>query len=227
MTNMFYKQFMLFQDLNEEELKLIEDISILRTYPKKATIFNEGSDKEAVYFIQEGLVKTYKTDENGHEHIVSFLKTGEMFPHTGLFNQSPYPATAETIVETKLSAIPIQKFEGLVMRMPSIALKMMCVMGDKIKELQDKLQMLSEQDVKHRILSFLLILVDQHGETDKSEIMIKLPVTHQEFANCIGTTRETVNRFLNQLSKEGLLSVDRNGIIVKDVEALKLLREPK
>jgi len=228
MTNTsLLKQFMLFQDLNDEELLHVNEIAITRRYPKKTAVFTEGSEKEAIYLIQDGLVKTYKTDENGHEHIVSFLKKGEMFPHTGLFNASPYPATAETIVESQLIAIPVRKFEGLVMRMPSIALKIMCVMGDKIKELQEKLQMLSEQDIKNRILSFLLLLAEQHGHTKESEITIFLPVTHQEIANCVGSTRETVNRFLNQLNKEDLLEVDRSRIIVKDLQALKLLRESK
>ena len=223
----FFKELMLFQDLNNEELMQVNEIASARLVAKKFTIFNEGSHKEAVYFIQEGLVKTYKTDENGHEQIVSFLKAGDMFPHTGLFNASPYPATAESIVETTLIIIPIALFEGLVMRMPSIAIKMMRVMGDKIKELQEKLQMLSEQDVKHRILSFLLLLAEQHGQSKANIITINLPVTHQEFANCVGTTRESVNRLLNQLSKDSLIEVERNRIIVKDLEALKLLRELK
>lgn len=223
----FFKNLLLFQDLNEEELLQVNEIASTRLAAKKSTIFIEGSHKEAVYFIQKGLVKTYKTDENGHEQIVSFLKVGDMFPHTGLFNASPYPATAEAIVETTLIVIPIAKFEGLVMSMPSIAIKMMRVMGDKIKELQEKLQMLSEQDVKHRILSFLLLLAEQHGQSKANIITINLPVTHKEFANCVGTTRESVNRLLNQLSKENLIEVGRNRIIVKDLEALKLLREPK
>ena len=218
---------MLFQDLNEEELMQVQEIASSRLLAKKSTIFTEGSPKEAVYFIQEGLVKAYKTDESGHEQIVSFLKIGDMFPHTGLFNASPYPATAESIIETTLIVIPIAKFEGLVMRMPMIAIKMMRVMGDKIKELQEKLQMLSEQDVKHRILSFLLLLAEQHGLSKANIITINLPVTHQEFANCVGTTRESVNRLLNQLSKDRLIEVERNRIIVNDLEALKLLREFK
>ena len=223
----FLQRLMLFQDLNDDELLQVQEIASSRLVVKKSTIFTEGSPKEAVYFIQEGLVKAYKTDESGHEQIVSFLKAGDMFPHTGLFNASPYPATAESIIETALIVIPIAKFEGLVMRMPSIAIKMMRVMGDKIKELQEKLQMLSEQDVKHRILSFLLLLAEQHGLSKANIITINLPVTHQEFANCVGTTRESVNRLLNQLSKDGLIEVERNRIIVNDLEALKLLREFK
>jgi len=226
-TIQFLKSFTLFQDLNEEELMKVKEIIVPRLVEKKSIIFTEGSEKQAVYIIKEGLVKTYKIDEGGHEQIVSFLKAGDMFPHTGLFNANPYPATAEAIVRASLLVIPISNFEGLVISMPSIAIKMMRVMGDKIKELQEKLQMLSEQDVKHRILSFLLLLAEQHGLNKANSITINLPVTHQEFANCVGTTRETVNRLLNHLSKDGLIVLERNCIIVKDLEALKQLRELK
>ncbi|CAG7641690.1 Anaerobic regulatory protein [Paenibacillus solanacearum] len=223
-TFAFLQQVPLFHDLNHQELERVEEITISRTVSKRSTIFAEGSEKEAVFFIETGLVKTFKTDENGHEQIVSFLKPGDMFPHTGLFNPNPYPATAEAIVETHLLAIPVRQFERLVTNTPSIAIKMMRVMGDKIRELQEKLQVLSGQDVKHRVLSFLLLLAEQHGDSKTNKITINLPVTHQEFANSVGTTRETINRLLNQFSKEALLEVDRNRIVINDLEALKQQR---
>lgn len=225
-TVAFLRRMPLFHDLSEQELERVEEIAISRFVSKRSAIFTEGSEKEAVYFIQDGLVKTYKTDENGHEQIVSLLRTGDMFPHTGLFNPNPYPATAETIVDTHLLAIPVRSFERLVMNTPSIAIKMMRVMGDKIKELQDRLQVLTGQDVKHRALFFLLQLAEQHGDPQKNNITIHLPITHQEFANAIGTTRETINRLLNQFAKEKLLKVDRNRIVIMDWEALKRHKEP-
>lgn len=226
-ASVFLQQVPLFHDLNIQELERVEEITISRFVSKKSTIFTEGSEKEAIFFIQDGLVKTYKTDENGHEQIVSFLKTGDMFPHTGFFNQNPYPATAEAIVDANLLAIPVRLFERLMMDTPSIAIKMMRVMGDKIRELQEKLQVLSGQDVKHRLLSFLLLLAEQHGNTKANKITINMPMTHQEFANSVGTTRETVNRLLNQLNKEQLLEVDRNRIVILDIEALKEQRDLK
>lgn len=223
----FLQQVPLFHDLNAQELERIEDISISRFAARKSTIFLEGSEKEAVYFIRNGGVKTYKTDENGHEQIVSFLKNGDMFPHTGFFNQTPYPATAEAIVDTHLFAIPVRAFEQLMLATPSIAVKMMRVMGDKIRDLQEKLQVLSGQDVRHRLLSFLLQLAEYHGDVRGSKIVINLPMTHQEIASTIGTTRETVNRLLNQFSKESLLKFERNRIVIMDLEALKRQKELK
>ncbi|PYE51235.1 Crp/Fnr family transcriptional regulator [Paenibacillus barcinonensis] len=221
----FLQQFPIFQDLSQEELKQVEEIVIDRSMNRKTVIFSEGSEKEAVFFIRSGIVKTYKTDENGQEQIVSFLKTGDMFPHTGFFNTHPYPATAVAITASSLLAIPVRHFERLMLSTPSISIKIMRVLGDKIRELQDKLQVLSGQDVRNRVLSFLLLLAEQHGQQHKDKIVINLPMTHQEFASSIGTTRETANRLLNHLAKHELLEVDRSRIIIHDLQSLKELRD--
>lgn len=221
----FLRQVPLFHDLSQQEMDRVLEIANPRFMSKKAIIFHEGSEKEAVYFIQDGLVKTYKTDENGHEQIVAFLKTGDMFPHAGFFNHRPYPATAEAITDTHLVAIPVHTFELLLMHTPSIAVKMMRVMGDKIMELQETIQSLSGQGVRRRVLSFLIRLAEQHGTVSGSRVTIDLPMTHQEIANSVGTTRETINRVLNQLTKENLLIMDRNHIVINDLEAIKEQRD--
>ncbi|PZD95742.1 Crp/Fnr family transcriptional regulator [Paenibacillus sambharensis] len=219
------QQVPMFRDLSEDELEQLSWYAISRTYKKKSVIFSEGTDKEAVFFIQSGLVKTFKTDENGHEHIVSFLKKGDMFPHTGLFNPHPYPATAETIVPTVLLALPVKPFEQFLMQSTGVAIKIMRVMSEKLHELQGKLQELTGQDVQNRGQLFLLKLAENYGRETDGHIHIKIPMTHQDMASAIGTTRETVNRLLNQLRKEGILETSRSGFIVHDLEALKQWRE--
>lgn len=211
----------MFRDLNQEELEQIWGISIPRSYRKRTIVFTEGSDKEAVYFIQDGLVKAFKTDENGNEHIVSFLKTGDMFPHTGFFNQNPYPATAEVIVDTQLLAIPVRSFEQLLTNIPAISIKLLRAMSEKIRELQGKLQELTGNDVQDRGLLFLIKLAENYGTLRNGSVHIDVPMTNQEFADTIGSTRETVNRLINQLRKGNILETNRNGYIILDYEALK------
>jgi CRP/FNR family cyclic AMP-dependent transcriptional regulator len=215
------KRVPLFHDLNVQELARVTEITIPRFFNKKSVIFTEGSDKEAVFFITGGLVKVFKTDENGHEQIVSFLKTGDMFPHIGFFSKDPYPATAEAIVDTYLLAIPECLFEHLLLDTPTIAIKVLRVMGARIKDLLEKLQEFTGQGVNHRALSFLLKLAEHHGDKKGNAVFIDLPMTHQEFANAVGTTRETINRLLNQLRKENLIKTERTRITIYDIEALK------
>jgi CRP/FNR family transcriptional regulator, cyclic AMP receptor protein len=220
-TSKVLRRVPMFRDLSEEEMEGLSRITIERTYRKKTVIFHEGQEKEAVFFIKDGMVKTFKTDENGHEHIVSFLKTGDMFPHTGLFHQDPYPATAESIVDTILLAMPVKPFEQLLMSTPVIAVKIMRAMSDKIRELQEKLQELTGHDVQDRGQSFLLKLSEHYGKVKNGEVHIEIPMTHQDIASTIGTTRETVNRLLNQLRKEGIVDTDRSGFVIHDIEALR------
>ncbi|HUC91685.1 MAG TPA: Crp/Fnr family transcriptional regulator [Paenibacillus sp.] len=219
------RQVPLFRDLTAEEMEELSLFAIGRSYRKKSVIFNEGGDKEAVYFIQTGLVKTYKTDENGHQHIVSFLKKGDMFPHTGLFNSNPYPATAEAIVPAVLIALPVRPFEQFLSSRPGVAIKIMSVLSEKINELQKKLQELTGQDVQNRGQMFLIKLAENYGKEVDGQIRISIPMTHQDFANTIGTTRETVSRLLNQLRKDGIIEISRAGFVIYDLEALKQWNE--
>lgn len=164
------RQVPLFRDLSDGEMEGLCRIMIQRSYRKKTIVFTEGSEKEAVYFIQSGLIKTYKTDENGHQQIVSFLKTGDMFPHTGLFHANHYPATAETIVPTMLLAMPIKPFEIFLSNAPGIAVKLLRVMSEKILELQGKLQELTGQDVQNRGQLFLLKLAETNGRVKSGKL---------------------------------------------------------
>jgi CRP/FNR family transcriptional regulator, cyclic AMP receptor protein len=212
----------LFRGLDEPELRMVGELLIPRFYKKKSVIFTEGSDKESVYIVQDGLVKAFKTDADGHEQIVNFLGPGSMFPHTGFFVLSPYPATTEAVVDTRVLAMPLRSFEHLLTSTPSVAIKVMRVLSQTILELQGKLQELTGQDVQVRLQSFLAAMAGKQGRAmADGSIKLSLPVTHQELANTIGTTRESVTRLLAQLRKEGLIQTDRGGFVITDMERLK------
>lgn len=215
-------QVPLFRGLDDAELNLLDELLIPRFYKKKSIIFHEGSDKESIYVVQEGLVKAFKTDAEGHEQIVNFLGPGNMFPHTGFFLLSAYPATTEAVVDTRVLAMPLSSFEQVIASTPAIAIKVLRVMSETIQELQGKLQELTGQDIQVRLTSFLLGMGMKQGkELPDGSISITLPVTHQELANTIGTTRETVTRLLAQLKKEGLLEADRKGFRIPKPEQLR------
>ena len=215
------RQIPLFRDLTPPELARVDEIAVQRVFRKKAIIFLEGGEKEAVYFILDGWIKTYKTNWEGQEQIVSLLQTGDMFPHTGFFDANPYPATARALTDTHVLAVPIDAFKQLILDMPSVAIRLIDVMGDKIRELQEKLQQMTGHDVNERLVFLLTRLADKYGHADRSAVRIELPVTNQELANLIGTSRETVNRLLNQLKKRRILDTRRSEIVILDIDALK------
>lgn len=216
----FLRKIQLFVELDEQELSRLDEITLKRTYRKNAHIFMEGEPRQAVFFIQKGIVKIYRIDPDGNEQVVSFLKEGDMFPHTGFFDAMPYPANAIVVEATELFVIPVNAFEQLILDMPSIAIKLMRVMGQKIRELQSKLYEFVTQDVNRRIVSFLIRMAGEHGQNENGSIRIDIPLTNQEFANMVGTTRETVNRVMNHLKKNGIIEMSRSSIVILDFEGL-------
>ncbi|HEX7063456.1 MAG TPA: Crp/Fnr family transcriptional regulator [Bacillales bacterium] len=218
------KELPLFSELNNEELRRLEAITSQHTYTKKEYIFMEGQPREAVYFIQSGTVKIFKVDLNGNEQVINILQKGEMFPHIGFFDTTPYPATAEIIENAELFAIRIEDFDNLLIEQPAISLKVMKIMGQKINTLQQRIQELISQDVHHRIVRSLIRLAEEVGQTKGNGIRIEMPITNQDFANMVGSTRETINRVFAHLKKERLLETDRHGILVYDLDRLKKYR---
>ncbi|WP_068783922.1 Crp/Fnr family transcriptional regulator [Paenibacillus phocaensis] len=215
------RSFPLFQGLSAEEAARIGALVVPRLLARRAAVFREGDEVEAVYFVANGLIKTSRTDERGNEQIFSFLKQGDMFPLTGRFDAEASPVTATTVVETSLLAIPLRSFEQLLAGSPELAFKMMGLMSGKIRELQSKLLNLNQRSAEERGISFLISLAEHFGVERGGEVVVPIPVTHQELASTIGFARETVSRLLTSLRKEGVLQVSRKGFVVRDLQALK------
>ncbi|SDW15854.1 transcriptional regulator [Alicyclobacillus hesperidum] len=204
------RQISLFKDLTAEELAHVYQLTVEHHYQRGDYVFMEGQEREAVYFIRRGLIKTFKVDDEGREHIINILGRGSMFPHVGFFQDTPYPATAEAMESSILLSIRCRPFDQLLTEKPEIARKVMRVMGERILLLQSKLQELASYDSHDRVIALLRHFAEEYGEPHADGIHVKLPITHGEMANMIGMTRESVNRIWNQLRREGVLSGQRD-----------------
>ena len=220
----FLQQFPIFQDLSPEELKQVEEIAISRSISKNCH-FSEGSEKKQCSSSVPVLSKRTKQMRTDMNRLSPSLKTGDMFPHTGFFNAHPYPATAVAITPTSLLAIPSGILNDLCSAHLRLLLKSCVCSAIKYANYKINYKCFRVRMCAIVCSPFLLMLAEQHGQPQADKIIINLPMTHQEFANSIGTTRETANRLLNQLSKDELLEVDRSRIIIHNLQALKEQRD--
>ncbi len=124
----------------------------------------QGDPLDRVFFIHEGRVKIYKTDVSGKEQIVSVLQNGDMFPHAGFFRTGGYPAHAEIMEDATLLVIPIQEFEQLLLQRPDVCIKLFRVMGEKIIDLQSRLEEQIFHNTYEQILMLFLRLAKTHGK---------------------------------------------------------------
>nr|WP_239454385.1 Crp/Fnr family transcriptional regulator [Bacillus suaedaesalsae] len=206
--------------MNEKELESIIDISSVRSYNQKMMVFMQDEDLDRVFFIQSGKVKIYRTDINGNEQIVSILENGEMFPHVGFFRKGNFPAHAEVIEKASLIVIPIDEFEGVLLNSPEMCIKLFNVLGEKIVDLQNRLEEQILHNTFEQIVMLLLRLCKTNGVKVDKYYRLSTQFTNREFANMIGTSRETVSRTLTQLKKDSFIKVDSDGYYLIDYDQL-------
>lgn len=215
------KRVSMFSEMTKDELDKIAQITDLRQYPRNSTIFVEAQERTTIYFIQTGSIKITRVDNSGNEQVITLLQKGDMFPHVGFFDDSPYPGTAQTITDCRLLAISIKDFDRLLNSNPQIAKSVMKIMAKKILQLQSRLQVVISGDVHQKVVMSLLRLVQEYGIVKEDGILISIPLTHQDLANMLGMSRESVNRVLNQLKKEKILNINRKGILIYNLNSLE------
>lgn len=213
--------FTLFRDLNDFELTKITDIAIVRDWKKHSHVFLQGDPLENVYFIYDGKIKIYKSDVSGKEQIVAIMKKGDMFPHVGFFRKGDYPAYSEVLEPSTLIAIPIAKFENVLIENPELCIKVFKVLGEKIVDLQNRLEEQILNNTYEQIVKLLIRLAKTHGKKQEDgTILLKSEFTNKDLANMIGTTRETISRTLTKMKKDELIEADDEGNMILDIEIL-------
>ncbi|MDF0727861.1 Crp/Fnr family transcriptional regulator [Cytobacillus sp. S13-E01] len=212
----------LFKELSRDELLEIVNIAQNRHFIKGIHVFMQDDPLENVYFIHSGKVKIYRNDVNGKEQIVSIFKSGDMFPHVGFFRKGTYPAFAQVIEDARIVIISIAHFEKLLLQHPQVCIKLFRVMGEKIIDLQNRLESQILNNTYEQIIKLLLRLADTDGKllTDGTTILTT-HFTNKDMANMIGTTRETVSRTLTKLKKKNFIKTDEQGYFIFDKHVIE------
>ncbi|MDI3327614.1 MAG: Crp/Fnr family transcriptional regulator, partial [Alicyclobacillaceae bacterium] len=141
----------LIAELPPEQRRTVESLGRSVAVPSRTMIFHQGDSLDRVFFLVRGLVKIYTYDVEGREQILAVLGAGEMFPHTGFFDETAYPAHAQAIRDTQLFALPREEFERIVLKSPEAATALIRTLGRKIRALQARLQNLTQHSVLERV----------------------------------------------------------------------------
>ena len=211
------KQSFIFSSLNEDELAELAGLAAERSLTPGEFIFWDGDAPERFYIVAEGKVKVLKHSSLGKEFIIAFFGPGEMFGEVAVFENKPYPASAQAVVETKVAGIKGEDFLSFLANRPQVALRIINVLGGRLRDAQGRLRDLAGERVEQRLASVLLMLSAKLGST--------LPFTRQEIAEMAGTTTETAIRVMSHLKDRGIIRSVRGEVIILDEEKLRLLSE--
>ncbi len=213
----------LFSNLSQPELQMLAARSVRKLFSTGELLFSEGEPCNGLHIIAQGKVRLFKTSVNGREQVLSVNVSGESVAEIPVFDGGPYPASAVALEETEIVFISRRDFNAYCLEHPEVPLKVLTVVGARLRNLVGIIEELSFTTIRQRLISTLLKLAQSEGRKTARGIEFQLPASHQELANQLGTVRELISRNLMRLHAEGLLDVDARQIVVKDVEGLSAL----
>jgi CRP-like cAMP-binding protein len=210
----------IFADLSETELQFLAERAVPREYKTGEQIFVEDEPCAGLFVVETGAVKIFKSSAGGREHVLSVEGPGSSVAELPVFDGGNYPASTMATQPTRLLFISKQDFQSLCMAHPKVALKVLKIVGARLRRLVGIIEELSFTTVRSRLISFLVRLAQEGKKTPKG-IEATLPASNQELASHIGTVRELVSRNLSRLQAEGLITMDGKTVIVPDLSKLR------
>jgi len=202
--------------VGDADLELIASLLIERRYPKGTTIVEEGLPGDYMYVIREGRVKVTKLSDEGREKILNFLDEGGFFGEMALLDRAPRSASVKTLKPVRLLALSRSDFLNALRTSPDLAMAVIQELTRRLREVDEQASSLSFQRVKERTKGLLRRL---SAEPTADPARSATPaLTHQQIADMIGTSRETVTRVVKDLKSEGWLRQDGKRYLVPSDE---------
>lgn len=211
----------IFSSLAEDELAFVSQRAVPRKFSAGQLVFGESEPCAGLYVVASGHVRIFKSSAGGREQVLSIEGPGSSVAELPVFDGGNYPASVVAIDDATLLFVSKQDFQALCLTHPQVALKVLRVVGARLRRLVGIIEELSFTTVRHRLAAFLLRLAQKEGKKTPEGIEVTLPVSNQELASQIGTVRELVSRNLSRLQAEGLIKLDGRSVIVSDIKALE------
>ena len=157
------REAFIFSSLTDDELGELANLAIERRFMSNEFIFWDGDAPDWFYIIAEGKVKVSKHSSLGREFIIAFFGPGEIFGEVAVFENKPYPASAQAVSETKVIGINKEDFLFFLTNRQQVALKIINVLGGRLRDAQSRLRDLAGERVEQRLASVLLMLSSKLG----------------------------------------------------------------
>ena len=211
----------LFAGLSEAELAFLAQRAVARKFSAGEIVFSEADPCVGMYVVESGHVRIFKTSPGGREQVLSIEGPGGSVAELPVFDGGNYPASVSAVENSTLLFISKQDFHALCLSHPQVALKVLRVVGARLRKLVGIIEELSFTTVRHRLAAFLVRLAQREGTRIDGGVAITLPASNQELAAQIGTVRELVSRNLSRFQSEKLIQVDGRRLVIADVKALE------
>lgn len=203
-----------------EDYAELVNVARLKRFARGEFVFSAGSPGETVYFLRQGKIKIGQLSPHGREVILWFCLPGEIFGLAEVARGGGRVVNAQACADSEVLAVSQSEYKAFLEAHARVALLCLQVLSSRLRVLGDMFINLVADDVDTRIAKLILRLSARYGMRSGKDILLNIPLTHQEIADMVGTTRQTVTSVLGRLRRQGVLSIENHRILIESEESL-------
>ncbi|WP_226037667.1 Crp/Fnr family transcriptional regulator [Aquibacillus saliphilus] len=209
--------------MSEELTELLTTVDHTITIEKNSFLFQQGEEASELYVILSGRIQIGKISPDGRELTLRICSKGDIIGELSLYtdDEIKYLLNAKVLEDSEVAVIKKAQLEKRLLEDSKLAVEFMKVMGENFRRDQTKFRDLVLHGKKGALYSTLIRLTNSYGLKKDDGILIDMVLTNQELANFCGTSRESVNRLLNDLKRNNILSMEKSKIFIHDLQHLK------
>jgi CRP/FNR family transcriptional regulator len=213
----------MFCNLTADALTHFNSLGTPTHAPSGARLFGEDESGDTVFVICSGQVKLSCTSREGKTLILKIAMPGDVLGLSAVISGSRYEVTAETIEPTEIKSIPRNNFLGFLQKHGEASLHSAKVLSNEYKAAFVDARRLALSSSAPGRLASVMLEWGRAASCGKPEMKFNMRLTHEELADMIGSSRETVTRSLNRFKKEGLIEIRGVSVVILSPEKLELL----
>ncbi len=210
----------LFTDLDEGTAEILLNAATHRQFAAGATLFHQGDAPSQLFQVSTGSVRLTRVNPEGEQTTLRFMRAGDLVGCVAVFRRFPFPATATATEPTAVLCWSAAQILDLTRRHPAISANALDTVGDRAREMVDRLAEMTDKGAEARVASVLLRLAGQIGRTGPKGVEIASPATRKDVSEMTGVSYFTVSRILGGWQRQGLVRLGRARIVVLHPERL-------
>lgn len=211
----------LFAALDTAGIEALARETRIRRFRRGEVIFHQADPGDALFIMLSGLVKISLPAETGDEAILATLRPGDFFGELALLDGAPRSATATALEATETAVLARDRFRELIANDAGIRDTFLTALARELRRLTTHVEELHFLDIAGRLAARLARLAEEQGRPQPDgSIRLDGPLTQSDLAAMVGCTRQSVNKLLGLYAGDGLIRLDRDAIVVLDLDGL-------
>lgn len=210
----------LFAHVEPAGLSVLANAMVRRRFRRNEVIFHQGDPGDSLHVVATGAVKIVLPSPGGDEAIIATLQPGDFFGELALLDGAPHSATATAVEPVETLSLARTPFHHLLDEDRGLRMALLSGLAAELRRLTGHVEELHFLDLAGRLAMRLVRLARERDPDAQREVRLDWPFTQSDLAAMIGGTRQSVNKLLSRLVDDGLLVIEHDTLVIRDVQAL-------